>query len=174
MACARPLKTFFYPPLEGGSKTRSVLGEGYAVALKHPNRLRRRELKQPFAASMRAHATDAERILWASLRSGQIAGLRFRRQQPIGPYIVDFYCSAAKLIIELDGDQHGADRNVLYDKTRTRWLMDRGYRILRFPNGDVFKRRQFIVDSIVHELEQRGIPLPEICFANFDPPSRGG
>ncbi|MDE2267049.1 MAG: DUF559 domain-containing protein, partial [Alphaproteobacteria bacterium] len=110
----------------------------------------------------------------AALRSRQIAGLRFRRQQPIGPYIVDFYCSPAKLIIELDGDQHGADRNAAYDDSRTRWLTERGYCVLRFPNADVFKKLPYIVDSIVHRLEEHGIPLPEICSANFDPPSRGG
>jgi very-short-patch-repair endonuclease len=149
------------------------------VALKHPSRLRRRELKQPFAARLRADATDAERILWSHLRSKQIAGLRFRRQQPIGPYVVDFFCSPAKLIIEIDGDQHGADRSIMYDEARTQWLRQRGYSVLRFPNADVFRNGQFIVDSIAHHLEEHGIPLPEVVSSlalanNFDPPSRGG
>ena len=144
------------------------------MALKHPNRLRRRELKQTFAAHLRVEATNAERRLWAILRSRKIAGVRFRRQQPIGPYVVDCYCSMAKLIIELDGDQHGEDRNTLHDEARTQWLMQRGYRVLRFPNGDVFKKPQFIIDAVVHAFEECGIPLPEICSANFDPPSRGG
>jgi very-short-patch-repair endonuclease len=136
------------------------LGEGYAVALKHPSKVRTRELKQPFATHLREEATDAERKLWSVLRSAQVAGLRFRRQQPIGPYVVDFCCSSAKLIIELDCDQHGADHNALYDEARSDWLMRRGYRVLRFPNADVFKKQQFIIDSIVHVLEEHGTKLP--------------
>jgi very-short-patch-repair endonuclease len=139
-----------------------------------PSRLRRQNLKQPFAVRLRANATDAERILWSILRSHQIAGLRFRRQQPIGPYIVDFYCASAKLVIELDGDQHGADHVVLYDEDRTQWLTEQGYCVLRFPNADVFRNRQNIIDSIMHHLEEHDIPLPGICGANSDPPSRGG
>ena len=139
-----------------------------------PSRLRRQHLKTAFAAHLREDMTDTERRLWAILRSKQMGGLKFRRQQPIGPYIVDFYCSTAKLVIELDGDQHGADHNALYDEARSDWLMQRGYRVLRFPNADVFKKQQFIIDSIVRALEEHDVPLPEICSANFDPPSRGG
>jgi very-short-patch-repair endonuclease len=139
---------------------------------------RRKELKTHFAKQLRADATEAECRLWSILRNHQIAGLRFRRQQPVGPYIVDFYCSAAKLIVELDGDQHGADRNAVYDETRTLWLRARGYCVVRFPNGDVFKKRQYIVDSIVHHLERHGIPLPDPASScglrRIDPPSRGG
>jgi very-short-patch-repair endonuclease len=129
------------------------------VALKHPNRLRRRELKQPFATQLRQDATEAERKLWTLLRRHQVASVHFRRQQPIGPYIVDFYCSAAKLIIELDGDQHGADKAVQYDEVRTLWLTAQGYTVLRFPNRDVFQNSQVIVDAIVHVLEERGAKL---------------
>ena len=139
-----------------------------------PSRLRRQNLKTAFAAHLREDMTDAERVLWAALWSKQIAGLRFRRQQPIGPYVVDFYCSAAKLIVELDGDQHGADRTVLYDEARTQWLVRQGYRVLRFPNADVFTNRQVVVDSIVHHLEEHDIPLPGNASGVSDPPSRGG
>jgi very-short-patch-repair endonuclease len=143
------------------------------VALKHPNRQRRRELKQQFAVHLREEATDAERKLWSILRSHQIAGLRFRRQQPIGPYIVDFYCSAAKLIIELDGDQHGADRNALYDEARTQWLRARGYSVLRFPNRTVFQESQEIVAAVAHVLAEHDIPLPEKRSRVFRPSLKG-
>jgi very-short-patch-repair endonuclease len=118
--------------------------------------------------------TDAECRLWAILRSTQAGGLRFRRQQPIGPYIVDFFCSAAKLVIELDGDQHGADRKVLYDEVRTQRLEAAGYRVLRFPNAEVFRSPQRVLDAVAHVIKEYGIPLLEIRAANFDPPSRGG
>lgn len=139
-----------------------------------PSRLRRQSLKTAFAQRLRSEMTEAERRLWAVLRSRQAVGLRFRRQQPIGPYIVDFFCPAAKLIIELDGDQHGSDRALVYDLARSQWLERQGYSVLRFANADVFRNKQMIIDAIVHHLEEHDIPLPGICSANSDPPSRGG
>ena len=173
----------FDPPSRGGWQVVVVLRR---MNVQNPER--RQDLKQTLAARLRDNATDAERKLWAMLRRGQIAGLRFRRQQPIGPYVVDFYCSAAKLIIELDGDQHGSDSHALYDRTRTCWLMVRGYCVLRFANGEFLKNPQTVLDGIAHVLEGRAVPLPEICETNFDPrptkaltcfrsrprPSRGG
>src|SRR4051812_37557422 len=98
----------------------------------HPeHRPRRSVLKQGRARELRSSATEVERKLWSLLRRKQMAQLRFRRQQAIGPYIVDFYCSAAKLVIELDGDQHGEDKNMHYDEVRTRWLNNNKYRVLR-------------------------------------------
>ena len=92
--------------------------------------------------------TDAERKLWAALRRRQILGHRFRRQQPIGPYIADFFCPEAKLIIEVDGSQHGQESHALDDKKRSEWLEKKGYRVLRFWNGDVIVRRANVVDAI--------------------------
>ena len=89
------------------------------------------------AKRLRLNATAAERRLWQVLRNKQFAGLRFRRQQPIGPYIVDFYCSAARLIIELDGGHHADGSTPARDQVRSRWLEARGYRILRFWNSDI-------------------------------------
>jgi very-short-patch-repair endonuclease len=153
-------------PLREGRKTaQRFFGEGYVVDHKHANRLRRRELKQRFAAQLRINSTEAERRLWAILRDHRLVGLRFRRQQPIGPYIVDFYCSQAKLVVELDGDQHGSLQAILYDEARTRWLMTRGYIVLRFPNRSAFGGAQEVVDTIVHVLEEHDTPLPEICSA---------
>ena len=109
---------------------------------------RRGLFKRDFAKHLRTNATDAERILWSLLRRRQFEGLRFRRQQPIGPYIVDFFCPSVKLIIELDGGQHGADRARSYDEDRTRFLEQRGYRVLRFWNHDVLKNRDTVLDAI--------------------------
>jgi len=120
--------------------------------------LRRAQFKRGFAKALRSSQTDAEQRLWRSLRGKQVGGVRFRPQQPIGPYIVDFFCPAAKLIIELDGDQHGTDRNTASDAVRTRWLEARGYKVLRFANGEVLKAH--ILDAIWHAVEGR-LPLPE-------------
>src|ERR1700679_1810836 len=93
---------------------------------------RRTQLKHAAAKELRANATEMERKRWAVLRRKQLSGVRFRRQQSIGPYIADFFCSSAKLVIELDGDQHGLERQRAHDAARTAWLEARRYRVLRF------------------------------------------
>ncbi len=103
-----------------------------------------------------------EKKLWAHLRSKRLGKLRFRRQQPIGPYVVDFYCSATKLIIELDGSQHGEENRMLYDEVRTAWLNANGYRVLRIWNGDVLKDVEGVVDFIYREAKESGAPLPQL------------
>ena len=109
---------------------------------------RRKIHKRSLAKMLRANATDAERILWSVLRGKQLAALRFRRQQPIGPYIVDFFCPSAKLIVELDGSQHGADKVAAYDQERSRFLGAKGYRVLRFWNVEVLKDRVSVAEAI--------------------------
>ena len=112
--------------------------------------VRRKVHKRPLAKLLRANATGAERILWSILRYKQLAALRFRRQQPIGPYIVDFFCPSAKLVVELDGSQHGADKIVAYDEDRTRFLESKGYRVLRFWNVEVIRNRDSVAEAIYH------------------------
>src|ERR1700754_3728806 len=90
-----------------------------------------------------------------------MAGLRFRRQQPIGPYIADFYCCAAQLVIELDGSQLGEDARAAYDEARTRWLKENGYRVLRFSNHEFLRAPQSVLDGIWAAILESGIPLPE-------------
>ncbi len=92
-------------------------------------------MASPMARRLRQAPTDAERKLWSLLRRKQLDGVRFRRQQPIGPYVVDFYCSSCRLVIEVDGGQH--DTNRAADEKRTAWLAMRGYRVLRFWNNEV-------------------------------------
>jgi very-short-patch-repair endonuclease len=108
----------------------------------------RADFKRDFARQLRSQPTDAERKLWALLRNSQVMERRFRRQHPIGPYIVDFLCPAAKLIVELDGGQHSTDAAVAYDAARTVWLEKRGYRVLRFDNVEFLKNSLDIVESI--------------------------
>jgi very-short-patch-repair endonuclease len=86
------------------------------------------------ARQLRANATDREVRLWRHLRRSPLLGSHFRRQVPIGPYVADFVCMAARLIIEVDGSQHGDAAFKARDDVRTRWLEREGYRVLRFWN----------------------------------------
>jgi very-short-patch-repair endonuclease len=81
--------------------------------------------------------TEAEKALWKALRAHRFEGVQFRRQAPMGPYIVDFVAHDAKLVIELDGGQHGTDEGRAKDGERDAWLGARGYRVLRFWNAEV-------------------------------------
>ena len=122
---------------------------------------RRAKWKSAAARCLRSDAAESERKLWALLRSKQFAGLRFRRQQPMGPYVVDFYCSAAKLVVELDGSQHGLDENLEYDAIRDGWLKSQGYRVLRFSNEEFLKNRDVVMTMISQVIDDGGVPLPE-------------
>jgi very-short-patch-repair endonuclease len=99
------------------------------------------------ARELRNGATDAERHLWRYVKLRQLAGLRFRRQVPIGPYVADFLCPQARLIVELDGGQH--TERIDADEARTRVLADFGYRVLRYWNDDVLLRTQDVLDDIL-------------------------
>jgi very-short-patch-repair endonuclease len=97
------------------------------------------------ARAMRQSPTEPEKNLWSILRDRRLQGLKFRRQVPTGPYIVDFLCISHALVIEADGSQH-ADSS--YDATRDAWLKSQGYQVLRFWNMDVLKERTSVLDSI--------------------------
>lgn len=101
--------------------------------------------KTKVAKHLRKNETDAERLIWSKLRAGQVNNLKFRRQQPIGPYIVDFACLDKKLIVEIDGGQHNEDT---VDKERDSWLTRDGYLILRFWNNDVFQNTNGVMETI--------------------------
>ncbi len=121
------------------------------------------------ARHLRRHTTEAERSLWALLRLLKHQGLHFRRQAPMGPYIVDFACHRAKIIVELDGSGHGEPAQMRHDAERTAFLAARGYRVLRFWNVDIVRNRNRIVDAILASASR---PPPE-TLARFDLPARG-
>jgi very-short-patch-repair endonuclease len=98
------------------------------------------------ARKLRRTMTDAERKLWARLRGSQIEGLKFRRQQPIGHYVVDFCCLDPKLVVEVDGGQHAAHAEK--DAARTEFLERSGYTVLRFWNHDVLCDTDAVVERI--------------------------
>ena len=104
----------------------------------------------PRAVNLRNNLTDAEQRLWSRLRRRQIGGHRFRRQHPIGPYVVDFVCLAEKLVIEVDGGQHANQAG--HDNRRTAWLESRGYRVARFWNNEVLGNTDGVVQVIRNTL----------------------
>jgi very-short-patch-repair endonuclease len=95
----------------------------------------RKSLK-PLRSSLRNRSTSAESVLWDQLKSKNLEGRKFRRQQSIGNYIVDFYCPSEKLIIELDGDPHGDSLRIRKDITRDKYLEALGFTVLRFSKKD--------------------------------------
>ena len=105
------------------------------------------------ARVLRKNMTDAERRLWSKVRRKQLKEFQFYRQKNIGDYIVDFYCPAAKLIVEIDGGQHYSKENIVKDEARDKFLGDLGFRVLRFPNSDVFKNIEGVVEEIYNHLE---------------------
>ena len=108
------------------------------------------------AKRLRQNATDAERLLWHHLRRYQLNGHKFRRQQPIGTYIVDFVSFESKLIIELDGGQHAEQAD--YDNVRTEWLESQGFRVLRFWNNQVLVELESVKTVIWEALAARQPP----------------
>jgi very-short-patch-repair endonuclease len=98
------------------------------------------------AKALRNDPTDAERILWQHLRLRQLGRHKFRRQQPLGHYIVDFVCLENRLVIEVDGGQHNTQQS--YDEKRDTWLEQRGFRVLRFWNNEVMQNIEAVKEAI--------------------------
>lgn len=93
--------------------------------------------------------TDAESSLWRALRGKQLEGLKFRRQQPIGQFIVDFVCLERKLIIEADGAQHYDAEEKKRDLSRDAWLWEQGFKVLRFADNDILTNMNGVVERIL-------------------------
>ena len=100
------------------------------------------------ARDLRGRMTDAENKLWLHLRNSRHNGFKFRRQVPLGPYVMDFLCERARLVVEIDGGQH-SERG-MYDDARSAWLSKQGYRVERFWNTDVLKN----LEGVWMRLEQ--------------------
>ena len=112
-------------PLKGGGSGRGS------------SRFNRTPVKTAKARQLRRDMTNAEHRLWSRLRGAQLGGFSFRRQHPMGPYVADFYCAKAKLVVELDGGQHSTGSNMKRGEARDIWLAGRGIRTLRFWNHEV-------------------------------------
>jgi very-short-patch-repair endonuclease len=112
---------------------------------------RSRERARVRARTLRESATDAETLLWHHLRDRRLAGYKFRRQRPIGPFFADFACLESKPVIELDGGQHAEARE--YDNARTRFMEAEGFRVLRFWNNEVLTQIDLVRQQILRELQ---------------------
>jgi len=127
------------------------------LSLRERDRVRGSNLLKSRARSLRREMTDAERLLWRNLRSRSFEGHKFRRQVVIEPYIVDFACLDARLIIEADGGQHDEQRED--DAERTERLEKMGYRVLRFWNHEILKELESVLEQI--RLALNDIPSPQ-------------
>ncbi len=115
-------------------------------------------MKRAQAKRLRTCMTDAEMRLWYRLRAHRFFGLKFKRQAPIGAYVVDFICFDHKLIVEVDGGQHADDA---VDRSRDKWLRQEGYRVIRFWNDDVLRRTEVVLGEISNAImETENTPLP--------------
>lgn len=128
-----------------------------------PQRLRKRDL----ARVLRRNQTDVERLLWKSLRSRQFHGLKFRRQHPIGSYIVDFCCPERFVVIELDGGHHADQKPA--DRHRTTYLEAKGFRVLRYWDNDVMKNLDGVLEDIGQAISHpHPSPLPKRARGNAE------
>jgi very-short-patch-repair endonuclease len=107
-----------------------------------------------FARELRQPQTPAEATLWRHLRNRNLK-YKFRRQHPIGFFIIDFYCAEARLLIEIDGGSHLAKEQMEYDKARTEYLEALGYKVIRFTNDDARYNINAVADEIIKTVEKR-------------------
>lgn len=107
--------------------------------------------KYVLARILRKNLTKEERILWNMLRNRKFKNLKFKRQFPIGEYIVDFVCDEKKIIIEIDGGQHNTPENLEKDNARTEFLKSKGYRVIRFWNNDIKDNIKGVYENLLEE-----------------------
>jgi very-short-patch-repair endonuclease len=116
------------------------------------------------ARALRKSMSDAEWTLWQGLRGGQLDGYKFRRQHPMDRFILDFVCLEKRLVIEVDGAQHAEPDQAAHDAARTRWLAQRGYRVLRFWTNEIMTEGEAVLEAIWAELQDmpavRNRPIP--------------
>ncbi len=130
---------------------RGLGGEGFSMERpdKTTPRVRGTTERVDLAArALRHRETPAERLLWAALRSRRLDGLKFRRQHPVGPFVLDFYCPERKLVVELEGAVHGGPEATEQDAFRSAYLTQYGYRVLRFRNDDVLGNLPMVLEHI--------------------------
>ncbi len=104
------------------------------------------------ARALRQSPTTAEQLLWRHLRNRQLAGAKFRRQHPLGPYILDFVCLEHGLVVEVDGGQHADLQAQAYDQQRSAWLQQQGLRVLRFWNHEVVQQTNEVLAHVLQAL----------------------
>jgi very-short-patch-repair endonuclease len=113
--------------------------------------------QRKFAKALRFNMTNAESILWSELRNRRFQGIKFRRQYPIGMYIVDFICLDLNFIIEVDGGQH---LDSIYDQQRDAWLRSQGFEVVRFWNNDILHCKDGVLETLRNSIHLRGSSQP--------------
>jgi len=131
-------------------------GRGQGEGNYHPTTIPRDLLQ--FARKLRKEQTDSETKMWYLLRNRRLAGKKFRRQHPIPPYVVDFYCHEAALVVEIDGGQHATDRH--HDDERTSFLERKGLRVIRFWNNEVLQEIEAVLQAVWNALQEPSPPAP--------------
>src|SRR3989338_4502814 len=109
---------------------------------------------------LRHNATPAEKVFWDMVCDKKLSGLKFRRQHSIGKYIVDFYCAALRLIVEIDGDSHGTDEGLEADKIRTTYLESQNYKIIRYANSDILKNLEGVFQDLNSKIKKLQLNSP--------------
>ncbi|WP_233586422.1 endonuclease domain-containing protein [Caulobacter sp. 602-1] len=129
------------------------------------------------AQRFRRELTLPEVLLWQALKGRQLEGLLFRRQHPVGPYILDFYCEALKLAIEVDGEQHALDDHPKHDERRDAWFAMRGVDTLRIPARDILQAPENAARAILEHVRARPLrpsgPPPPQCGGGSEVPASG-
>ncbi|MBT9512488.1 MAG: endonuclease domain-containing protein [Acidovorax sp.] len=126
--------------------------------------------QRQFTKTLRQNMTDAEQLLWKQLRAHRMDGQKFRRQQPIGPYIVDFVHFGLRLIVEADGGQHVDSE---HDAIRDAWLRSQGFTVLRFWNNDILQSTEAVLESIYTAMRGTAPSPPPSPPAGEGPGERG-
>ena len=136
--------------------------------------IQRQRLMKERARALRSQQTDAEQCLWYCLRAGRFMGIKFKRQKPMGNYIVDFVAPSHKLIIELDGGQHAEQQE--YDRGRDTWLRNQGYTVVRFWNHQVLTETQAVLESVRQKIQTLSAlsPDPSPASGRGDLPLKAG
>jgi very-short-patch-repair endonuclease len=119
------------------------------INTQHINRLHNKKTLKERRRSLRNNGTSAEATLWTLISNKKLQGRKFRRQHSVGNYILDFYCPAEKLAIELDGERHFTEQGLTYDKKRDLELSQLGIRVVRIENEDVFKATEATLEKIM-------------------------
>ena len=104
--------------------------------------------------SLRNNATSAETLLWQALKNSKVEGRKFRRQHSISNYVVDFYCPAEKLILEVDGDIHNVQTIKGRDESREKYLLNLNFKVLRIQNDDVFRNMSLVIKEIIKQFRE--------------------
>ena len=143
---------------KGTFPTSPCKGEVDREAVGRGSRFSRTRMMTARAKNLRGNMTDAETRLWHALRRDQLNGLHFRRQHPVGPFTLDFYCRSLRLAIEVDGGQHAEQRRPA-DERRTRWLAEKNITVVRYWNNDVLGNLPGVLADLAAQIDKRGSQL---------------